>query len=101
MQDVADFSALATFNSDVDLTLANSENLSINSTVTGTTSVNLLSSVLTNNTTSGTQQLALLQNAAGSGSTESFLVLDNAVLTRLWPAGIQITSAAGGITTAL
>ncbi len=97
----AAFNGLATFNTDVDLVLGETENLSITNTVTGSNSVNVIGAVLTNNTSSGTQQMAVLQNAAGSGTTEGLLVLDNADTDTAVTNGVQITSAAGGITTAI
>ncbi len=102
VQDVATFNATSTFNNSVSLALANSQNLSLTNTATGTSAVNLISSVLTNNTTGGAQQVALLQNATGSGVTEALLHLDNADATNAVAKGLQITAAgAAGITNAL
>ncbi len=98
VQDAAVFNGQASFNTDVDVVLGDSENLSIGSTITGTTAVSVLNMVVTNNTSSGTQNLALLQNAAGSGITDGLLVLDNADTDTAVGGGIVITSAAGGIT---
>ncbi len=91
----------AVFNTDADFVFADAENIDITNTVTGTNGVNLVNSVLTNNTTSGTQQVAVLQNAAGSGVTEALLLLDNADTDTAVTTGLQVTSAAGAITTAL
>ncbi|MCE7936542.1 hypothetical protein DYH10_02030 [Candidatus Saccharibacteria bacterium CPR2] len=107
VQDAATFASTigvtgtATFNGDVDLVLADTENLSVSNTVTGTNGVDLVSTVLTNNTTSGTQRIAVLQNAAGSGTTEALLVLDNADADTAVTTGLQVTSAAGTIGTAI
>ncbi|HSE60804.1 MAG TPA: hypothetical protein VLA88_00760, partial [Candidatus Saccharimonadales bacterium] len=101
IQDAMVANGQSTFNTDVDFTLADTENVAITNTVTGTNAVNLIGAVLTNNTSSGTQQVALLQNAAGSGTTEGLLILDNADTDTAVANGIQITSAAGGVTTAI
>ncbi len=101
IQDAAVFNSQSTFNTDVDLVFADTENLSITTTVTNSNSVDLISAVMTNNTVAGTQQMMLLQNAAGSGSTEGFIVLNNADSDTAVTSGLQITSAAGGITNAL
>jgi hypothetical protein len=101
IQDASTFNALATFNADLDVTLADTENVSITNTVTGTNAVDVLSTVLTNNTASGVQRVALLQNAAGSGTTEALLALDNADTDTAVASGLQITSAAGGVTNAI
>lgn len=78
-----------------------STSLAVTGTVSGSTSLNLLSGVLTNNSASGTQQVALLQNAAGSGTTEALLTLDNADTDTAVTAGLKVTSAAGTITTGI
>jgi hypothetical protein len=74
----AGFNGVATFNTDVDLNLADTENLTITNTATGTSTVDLQSLTLTNNTTSGTQRGMVIQNAAGTGATETLLNLNNA-----------------------
>ncbi|HTE58519.1 MAG TPA: hypothetical protein VK694_07275 [Verrucomicrobiae bacterium] len=101
VQDAAVFNAQSSFNSDVDVVLTDSENWSVGSTITGTTSVSVLNMAVTNNTSSGTQNLALLQNAAGSGVTDGLLVLDNADSDTAVSGAIIVTSAAGGITNAI
>lgn len=90
--------ATATFNTDINVTLAETENIAITNTVTGINSLDLISAVLTNNTTSSTQRGMLLQNAAGSGVTESLIALDNADADTAVTDGLIITSVAGGIT---
>ncbi len=101
VQDAAVFNDQAAFNSDVDYVFTDTENLSIGSTVTGTNSVSVLNMLVTNNSTSGNQNLALLQNAAGTGTTEGLLVLDNADTDTAVGTALAVTSAAGGITTAI
>ena len=66
---------LSTFNTDVDLALAETENFSMTNTVTGTNAVDLISTVLTNNTTSGTQNAAVL-SVGGSGTTETGVTIN-------------------------
>jgi hypothetical protein len=101
VQDVAVFNGLATFNTDADFTLAGTENVAITTTVTGTTAINMVDGTFTNNTTSGTQNAMQVQNAPGTGTTESLLVLDNADTDTAVTTGLLVTSAAGAITTAL
>ena len=92
---------VATFNSDVTLALAGTENLEVTSTVSGTTAINLSYIGLVNNTTSGTQTLQLIQNMGGSGVTDTLLTLDNADTDTVVTTGLSITSAAGNMTNAI
>ena len=100
--DTLTVNAASTFTAAMDVVLADLEDLSVGSTITGTNSVSVLNMSVTNNTSSGTQNLALLQNAAGSGTTDGLLVLDNADADTAVAAGIVMTAATGGgITTAI
>jgi hypothetical protein len=96
--DTLSVNAATSFNTDVDAILAETENFTVGNTVTGTNSVSVLNASITNNTSSGTQNLALLQNAGGSGVTDGLLVLDNADTDTAVSGAIVVTSATGGIT---
>ena len=107
VQDASQFTStlqvdgVATFNTDVTLALADTENLEITSTVTGTNDVALVYTGLVNNTTSGTQRGQLIQNIGGTGTTEALLMLDNADVDTVVTTALAITSAAGNIQNAV
>lgn len=67
----------------------------------GTASTVLSSTVLTNNTTGGNQNVMLIENAAGSGVTDALLKLNNADTDTAVVDGLLITSANGLITDAI
>ncbi|HKX72477.1 MAG TPA: hypothetical protein VJM32_00505 [Candidatus Saccharimonadales bacterium] len=95
------FNGVATFNTDVDMNLADTENLELTNTVTGTNALTLNYIGVTNNTTGGTQRGQLIQNIGGSGLTDQLLVLDNADVDTAVTTALQISSAAGTIQTAV
>src|SRR3970282_1744343 len=66
---------LATFNTDVDMTFLEGENLAITNTPTGTTAVDVVTNTLTNNTTSGIQRSEVI-SIGGSGTTEAGVTLN-------------------------
>ena len=72
-----------TVTDDFTFTLADTENIAVSSTVTGTNSADVLALTLTNQSSSGTQRGAVLSNAddAANAITESLLTLDNAETT--------------------
>ena len=74
----------------------------INGTFTSTTNGNLGQFLLTNNTTSGTQQGLLVRNVSGStGTTDTLAVIENADDTAV-TTGLQVVaSSSGAITTGL
>jgi hypothetical protein len=89
------------FSVDADFTLAETENVNITNTVTGTNALDLFNTTITNNTSSGTQRAVTIQNAAGSGATEALLSLNNADTDTAVGVGLEIASAAGAVTTAI
>lgn len=94
------------FQSDVDLTLADTENLTLTNTVTSTNSVDLFSTTLTNQTSSGTQRGIVLTNAndAANAVTENLILIDNAETTAATLTdAILITSSGvnGGVVDAI
>ncbi|MEX1997846.1 MAG: hypothetical protein WEA04_04205, partial [Candidatus Andersenbacteria bacterium] len=91
----------ATFNTDVDATLAETENIAVTNSVSGTNAVDLLSATLTNSSTSGTQQLLVLDNAASTGTTDAMLVIDNSDTDTAVTAGIKFVNAGGGFTSVI
>ena len=95
VQDAAQFNAQASFD------VGTNGEVNIGGTGTGTNTRDYLIITSTNNTTSGTQRGMLIQNAAGTGSTEGLIALDNADTDTSVGYGIQITSSVAGITTAL
>jgi hypothetical protein len=73
---------VSTFNTDVDFTLAETENIVITNTITGTNSVDLFSMTLTDQTSSGTQRGIVLTKADTTNSvTDSMILIDNAETT--------------------
>ncbi len=100
------FTGVTTFNTDVDFTFADTENIAITNTVTGTNGLDLISAIITNQTSSGTQRGIVISNAndAANASTESLIFLDNAETTAsTLTDAILITSsgADGGIVDAI
>lgn len=85
---------LARFNSNVDLSLSETENLNISSSVSGTNSVNAQEILLSNSTSSGTQNGLFVQNQDGSGATESLVSLDNGDGDNVLNSALRITDSA-------
>jgi hypothetical protein len=95
VQDVAQFNAQANFD------LGANGEVYITGTGSAANTRDYLIVDMVNNSTSGVQRGMLIQNAAGTGSTEGFIALDNVDTDTSVGYGIQITSSAAGITTAL
>jgi|GEM_PF-5230840 len=100
----AAFNGVATFNTDVDFTLAGTENLALTNTP-GTASVDLFALTLTNNDGgANTQRGIVLTNADSTSTTESLILIDNADTTASsLTDGILITSSGvnNGLTDAI
>jgi hypothetical protein len=92
---------LVTANTDVDLTLADTENLNIANVVSGSNSVNVEYLSVTNSSSSGTQRGLVVQNLASTGTTESLLSLDNIDTDTAVTDAISVTSSGGGFTNIL
>jgi hypothetical protein len=92
---------VAQFNAQVQADLASNDEVFITGTGTGANTRDYVIVSMTNNTSSGNQNGLFIQNAAGTGTTEGFALFDNADTDTAVTYGIQMTSGAGGITTAL
>jgi hypothetical protein len=78
--------------------LAETEGLSINSSVSGTNSSTAETITITNSSSSGTQSGLYIDNAASTGTTDALLVLDNSDTDTAVTSAIQIINAGGGFT---
>ncbi|MBI2008846.1 hypothetical protein HYS84_00355 [Candidatus Saccharibacteria bacterium] len=92
----AGFNGVATFNTDVDITLAGTENLAITSDLAGT--VNVLSLVATPSASAGTTRGFFIQQAdsANTNGLDQALYIDNADTNLAIPAAISIQNSGGG-----
>ncbi len=90
------FNSLSTFNTDVDLTFAGTENLSLTSDLAGT--VNLASIVGTPSSTSGTTRGLFIQqaNSANTNGLDTAIAIDNADADLALTTAISIANSGGG-----
>jgi fibronectin-binding autotransporter adhesin len=106
----------ATFNTDVDLTLAAAENLTISNTTASTADVVAVTATITDTNTADALQITITDNTSSSGvarglvietgdggaSLNSALAINHTDTTQAMTAGIEITGAAStAVTTAL
>lgn len=76
--------------------MAETEDLAIDISISGTNSGQGEIITLTNSSTSGSQYGLYIDNAASTGTTEALLVLDNSDVDTAVTAAIQIIDAGGG-----
>lgn len=82
----------------LDFNLDSDSLLTIDQAFSGTTTANSVTLTGTNSSTSGTQNLLYLDNAASTGTTDSLLVLDNSDLDTAVTNAIEFVDAGGGFT---
>lgn len=99
--DVAYLNQSETINNDWTFSIAETEDLAVNISISGTNSGQGEIITLTNSSSSGNQYGLYLDNAASTGTTEALLVLDNSDTDTAVTTGIQFVNAGGGITTGI
>ncbi|MBI4058031.1 hypothetical protein HY405_01825, partial [Candidatus Microgenomates bacterium] len=83
-----------TFYTDTTLTLAETEDLILNLSVSGTNSGQAETITLTNSSTSGNQYGLYIDNAASTGTTDALIYLDNSDTDNVVKSAIQVANSA-------